>query len=149
MAKNKWVSLGVISPLGMESFSTLGIVMTNQPTLICFKEQVSGFVDCLLPTQTVVLRGFLEWFLRNCRAWFFSSKLWTCYFTSWWFQPIWKNMLVKLDHFSKYGWKFQEYSKPPPRRWLQLVGGFKRYLHGFKHPRWCKISSINSTKTSL
>ena len=24
--------------------------------------------------------------------------------SSWWFQPIWK-ILVKLDHFPKYGWK--------------------------------------------
>ena len=25
--------------------------------------------------------------------------------SSWWFQPIWKHMLVKLDHFPRIGWK--------------------------------------------
>ena len=30
-------------------------------------------------------------------------------------QPIWKNMLIKLDHFpTNSGWKFQKYSKPTP-----------------------------------
>ena len=27
---------------------------------------------------------------------------------------------------------------------LQLIGGLSHYLHGFVHPGWCKISSINS-----
>ena len=26
----------------------------------------------------------------------------------------------------------------------QLIGSFSHYLHGFVHPRWCRISSINS-----
>ena len=27
----------------------------------------------------------------------------------------------------------------------QLIGGLSHYLQGFIHPRWCKISAINST----
>ncbi len=27
----------------------------------------------------------------------------------------------------------------------QLIGSFSHYLQGFIHPRWCRISSINST----
>ncbi len=26
----------------------------------------------------------------------------------------------------------------------QLIGSFSHYLYGFIHPRWCKISAINS-----
>ena len=26
----------------------------------------------------------------------------------------------------------------------QLIGSFSHYLQGFIHPRWCRISSINS-----
>ena len=33
----------------------------------------------------------------------------------WWFQPNWK-ILVKLDHFPRYGWKFKKYLQPPPRK---------------------------------
>ena len=34
--------------------------------------------------------------------------------SSWWFQPSWK-LLVKLDHFPKYGGKLNNNLKPPPR----------------------------------
>ena len=34
--------------------------------------------------------------------------------SSWWFQPSWK-ILVKLDHFRKYGGKLNNNLKPPPR----------------------------------
>jgi len=27
----------------------------------------------------------------------------------------------------------------------QLIGSLSRYLHGFIHLRWCRISSINSS----
>ena len=27
----------------------------------------------------------------------------------------------------------------------QLIGSFSHYLQGFIHPRWCRISSINSS----
>ena len=34
----------------------------------------------------------------------------------WWLnQPIWKNMLVKLDHFPKVRGENEKYLKPPPR----------------------------------
>ncbi len=29
----------------------------------------------------------------------------------------------------------------------QLIGSFSHYLQGFIHPRWCKISAINSSTT--
>ena len=89
-----------------------------------FKEQKT-WIRWLLKAyeKTVVDSGSLGMIFEKLQGMgFFSSKVWT---------SIWKNMLVKLDHFSKYGWKFQKYSKPPPKRWLQLVGGFNRYLlHG-------------------
>ena len=31
----------------------------------------------------------------------------------WWFEPIWK-ILVKLDHFPKWGWKQKMFELPPP-----------------------------------
>ena len=30
----------------------------------------------------------------------------------------------------------------------QLIGSLSRYLQGFVHPRWCRISSINSSSTT-
>ena len=37
-------------------------------------------------------------------------------FSSWWLvhQPIWKNMLVKLDHLPQVGVKIKKHLKPPP-----------------------------------
>ena len=32
--------------------------------------------------------------------------------SSWWFQPSWK-MIVKLDHFPKWGWENTKYLTPP------------------------------------
>ena len=29
----------------------------------------------------------------------------------------------------------------------QLIGSLSHYLQGFIHPRWCRISSINSSMT--
>ena len=37
--------------------------------------------------------------LSNAESRAIRTQIWT----SWWFQPIWK-ILVKMDHFSKYGW---------------------------------------------
>ena len=31
----------------------------------------------------------------------------------------------------------------------QLIGSLSHYLQGFVHPRWCRISAINSSLTSL
>ena len=31
----------------------------------------------------------------------------------------------------------------------QLIGRLSQYLQGFIHPRWCRISSINSMSTYL
>ena len=31
----------------------------------------------------------------------------------------------------------------------QLIGSLSHYLQGFIHPRWCRISSINSRKMFL
>ena len=31
----------------------------------------------------------------------------------------------------------------------QLIGSLSHYLQGFIHPRWCRISSINSSRTIL
>ena len=58
--------------------------------------------------------------------------------TSWWFQPISKNMLVKMDHFPNFrGWKFQKYlgvsknnGKP------QIIPLKNRVFHYFHHPFW-------------
>ena len=30
----------------------------------------------------------------------------------------------------------------------QLTGSLSHFLHGFTHPRWCRISSINSINKS-
>ena len=31
----------------------------------------------------------------------------------------------------------------------QLISSLSGYLQGFMHPRWCRISSINSSNTDL
>ena len=31
----------------------------------------------------------------------------------------------------------------------QLIGSLSHYLQGFIHPRWCKISAISSSYSSL
>ena len=38
--------------------------------------------------------------------------------TGWWLnQPIWKNMLVKFDHFPKDRGENKKYLKPPPGKY--------------------------------
>ena len=39
------------------------------------------------------------------------------------FQPIWTKIIyiVKLDHFSKWGWKQKKYLKPPPRKTIHSL----------------------------
>ena len=45
------------------------------------------------------------------------------YVPSWWLnQPIWKNMLVKLDIFTNFRDENKNYLKPPPRYWLGFLG---------------------------
>ena len=43
-------------------------------------------------------------------------------FSSWWFQHLLKNMLVKLDHFPKDGGESKKiFELPPPSHVLQLI----------------------------
>ena len=50
-----------------------------------------------------------------------------------WFQPIWKNMIVKMEIFPKLGWKFQKSLKPPSRHAWISWGPFLLYGHDL-HP---------------
>ena len=52
----------------------------------------------------------------------------------------WDRIIEYIKLPSKYCWWFRN---PAPVE----VGNLSHHLHGFIHPRWCKISSINSSIT--
>ena len=55
-----------------------------------------------------------------------------------WNQPIWKNMLLKLDHLPRDRGENQEYLKlPPPRSSYQIWRGRLYTPQNFTHPRKC------------
>ena len=62
----------------------------------------------------------------------------------WWFQPIWK-ILVKLDHFLKYGWK-KKYLKPPPRwrTYLKITNRFSIICDHSTQPAWYETITLRS-----
>ena len=55
--------------------------------------------------------------------------------SSWWFQPIWKNMLVQLDHFPNFrdGHK-NIFELPPPRVKHHIPYKWQKQIIYWKHP---------------
>ena len=75
--------------------------------------------------------------------------------TGWWFQPIWK-ILVKLDRFPKWGWKYENKKKslkPPPSMYIYIHTCTLTLLPS-KHPAfqkgaWASRFRANSAKRVL
>ena len=59
--------------------------------------------------------------------------------------PWGRRLLGKLQKIHWYCWWFIN----PANQLIRLTSSLSHYVHGFIHPRWCRTSSINSTRLSL
>ena len=70
--------------------------------------------------------------------------------SSWWFQPIWK-ILVKLDHFPKWGWTQKIFETTTQLFFLAIFAFWPRWHRLFGgRTAWCvKVSKSERFETSM
>ena len=72
------------------------------------------------------------------------SSNWTDH---WWFQYLGFSIVMQLRRWEL--WSNLEVGCHWCCWWTVEVGSWSHYLQGFIHPRWCRISSINSTSCQI